>query len=272
MDNISKNESPATQAKLRQDFEFLDKIDITKFNGDTPMLTQNGIPLNAITKMTEEVFVRDWIVKFAVNNTSGKNYFDFEGWSKISNKHTMAVLIVDNNDQSKINYVIKPLANYEMTPRERDIMRQVHSAAHNSINETLAGQTPQVSGDDIAKVVNTMISDDRVNIHDLVPDELYKKYNVYPEALRRSFYVKDVVYDGLPPIPQNALMAIKGLFEKEERGEVLSMKEHQFIKDICGPWYQIPEGVQETVKLNYEDNNKEQPQDLDVDPDDVNVC
>lgn len=240
--------SKANYLKLMEDFKFTEDIGIKDINGEKYM-TSEGVPLNAFTEMKESEFVKNWIFQFAVNNTTGNNYFDFIGWGKISNQHTMSVLVIDDNDSNKILFVVKPVSGYQMTPIERDIMRQTAAAMGNSAREIMDGQIPQLTGEEIISKTNQFMDPKKTHIpiHNLVPLDFYHKHNVYPEALRKAFYVRDVVFEG--NVDNETLEYVKNVFEKEERDNSATAEEYRMVKLICGSWYTIPEHLLAERKL-----------------------
>lgn len=262
--------SASNYAKMMEDFKFADSVGVTPINGEQ-YLTTEGVPLNAYTEMTESEFVEKWLLPFAVNDTTGVNYFNFIEWGKISNQHTMSVLVIDDNDPKKILLVIKPISGYQMTPIERDIMRQTSAAMANSAREIMEGQTPQLDGKDIVDKASTFLDPEkaRIPMHDLIPIDFYHKHNVYPEALRKAFYVRDVVFEGKADM--ETLDFVKKVFETEERDGVASLEDYKLVKLICGAWYTIPEhllndktltaSAKETVNINDNDNNRETDED-----------
>ena len=177
------------------------------------------------------------------------------------------MLIVDDNDQDKILLVIRPIASYSLTNEERVMMKHASNAMINSIQETLEGFTPQISGDRIATEINKVVKENvRTPIHEFIPLDFYHKHKVYPEALFKAFYVRDVVYAGRQ-IQNDVLLKLKSIFEKEEINGGATLEEYRFVKSVCGQWYTIPEDkiLDGKVLLNQEDNNTEDTQRSDDD-------
>lgn len=248
------------QIQLEESFGFLKDIKIDNIGGQDYM-TKDGIPLNAISKMTESEFVKDWLVAFALNNsTSSNNYFNFPAWGAKSNQHTMAVLIVKDDDPSETIFVVKPLSSYEMSVMERDILRQATAALNSSLTAKQQGQRPDLSPEDIVATASQyMEAPTHTPIHQLVPLSFYHKHGLYPEALRKCVYIRDELYKG--NIQQETLYKLKEIFEKEDKEGCATREDYEFVKSVCGDDFIIPEdlltahGQKATIKNNENDNN-----------------
>jgi len=251
--------TPEHQAKIRSSFDFLDKLDVTNIGG-TDFLTKDGIPLNALRQVKESDFVREWLVPFALNNTaSNNNYFNFPKWGELSNQHTMCVMIVDDNDPNEHLFVVKPLASYEMSPQEREVMRQTTAALQTSIQTTLDGQTPELSSDRIVDTAKQYITQDyNTPIHELVPEAFYHKHGLYLKAMRESVWVRDIFLKG--NMTREDFSRFLEVRTKEERDGCATREDYEFVKSIV-PHFEIPEdllaqnGDKKEVKNNGDDNN-----------------
>jgi|AGFT01.1.fsa_nt_gi hypothetical protein len=252
--------SPEHQAKIRSSFDFLNQLDVQNIGG-TDFLTKDGVPLNALRMVKESDFVKEWLVPFALNNTATRNnYFNFPKWGELSNQHTMCVLVVDDNDSSKRLFVVKPLASYEMSPQEREIMRQATAALQTSIQTTLDGQEPELSSDRIVETAKQYITNDvNTPIHELIPTEFYHKHGLYVTALREAVWVRDEFLEG--NMSREDFSRFLEIRTKEERDGVATREEYEFIRSFV-PHFEIPEdklaahgdkGGQ--VKNNGDDNN-----------------
>lgn len=249
------------QMQLEESFGFLRDIKVDNIGGQD-FMTKDGVPLNAVSKMTEAEFVKDWIIQFALNNsTSENNYFNFIEWGKRSNQHTMAVLIVKDDNPSETIFVVKPLSSYEMSPMERDIMRQASSALQSSLQAKHEGQVPELDPNKIVEKTKEYFADvGNTQIHELVPIEFYHKHKVYPQALRQVIYIRDELFKG--QISQEVLFKLKEIFEKEEIEGCATREEYEYVKSVCGEQYIIPEDLlaahgqkKAAIKINEEDNN-----------------
>lgn len=244
--------------QIQESFGFLNDINVDSFNGDQ-YLTKDGIPLNAISKMKESEFVKNWLPQFALNNSaSNQNYFNFPEWGKISNQHTMCVIIVDDNDPGETLFVIKPLSSYTLTPEERNVLQQTSAALRTSIQATVEGQKPQIETRQIAETMKQHMGKSvHTPIHKLVPDEFYVKHGLYVESLRKVIWMKDEIFKG--NIDQPTLFKVKDIFDKEDREGCATREEYEWIKSIC-PQFNIPEELlsqhgDNKVKNNQQDDN-----------------
>jgi len=248
------------QLQLEEAFGFTRELMHQQIDGEK-YLSKDGKPLNAITLMKESEFVKNWIIQFALNTSaSGNNYFNFPAWGELSNQHTMAVMVVDDEDEDKTLFIIKPFASYEMSDKERDVLQQTHSAMLSSIQASVDGQIPQLSTTFIADEASKhMERPSRKPIHELVPIEFFHKHKVYPYALHAVYYIRDELYKG--KIDQSILFKLKDIFEKEEIEGCADRADYEYVKQICGDEYQIPEdklaakGDKAPVINNEEDNN-----------------
>lgn len=250
----------AKQIQLEESFGFLKDIKIDNIGGQDYM-TKDGVPLNAVSKMTETEFVRDWLVGFALNNSaSSKNYFNFVNWGKQSNQHTMAVLIVKDDDPKETIFVVKPLSSYDMSIMERDILRQASAALHSSLAAKQQGLPSSLNPEMIVSTAGQYMADPaHTPIHQLVPLEFYHKHNLYPEALRKVIYIRDEIFGG--NISQEILFKLKDIFEKEDKEGCATREDYEFVKSVCGDDYIIPEdlleqhGQKPKINNNENDNN-----------------
>lgn len=251
--------SPEHQMKIRSSFDFLNGLDVQNIAG-TDFLTKDGIPLNALKQLTESEFVKDWLVQFALNNTASHiNYFDFPKWGMLSNQHTMCVVIVDDNDTSNRLFVVKPLASYELTPLEREIMRQSSAALQSSIQSTLDGHEPQLSSNQIVEKAKTYFVDDlKTPIQDLIPLDFYHKHKLYVKALRETVWVRDEFLKG--NMDRETFNRFLEARSNEERDGCATREDYEFIQSVV-PHFEIPEellaahGDKGEMKNNDSDNN-----------------
>ena len=110
-------------AIVKEDFRFLEDVKVHKVDG-TLMLGDQELPYNVSKVMTEAEFVRDWIMGFALGNSLGINYFNSKDWLSFTNNGTRAVMIVENENQSKPIAVIRPLIAHNLTQNEVTIDRK----------------------------------------------------------------------------------------------------------------------------------------------------
>lgn len=255
--------SEANQRTLRNAFSFLGDISETSVTGEK-MVSADGIPLNAIKRMKESDFVKDWLMPFALSGRiSHHNYFNFPKWGSISNQHTMSILIHEDNDKSSIIFILPPLSDYSLKPDEVELLRKSNGAVHNSIDSIMSTGRAEHHPDEILEVVEQGLSHnkERLEMHELVPLSFYHRHGVYVNAIRQMVYVRDVLFNG--QIEQSVLEQLLAIFEKEEREGAATLDEYKYVKSVCGVDYNIPYHLLEakgvsadsTVKNNEEDNN-----------------
>lgn len=216
-------------AIIKEDFRFLEDVKVHKVDG-TLMLGDQELPYNVSKVMTEAEFVRDWIMGFALGNSLGINYFNSKDWLSFTNNGTRAVMIVENENQSKPIAIIRPLIAHNLTQNEVTILRRLNERLHSLSGDTMNGANPHASLG-LAKGVGDMLEGvERLTLTNMIPMSLYAKHGIIPEVEQRIYYTKDILNEGNRPIED--INKLRPIFYKMEKGEKITNEEKAFVTEV----------------------------------------
>lgn len=218
-----------TDAIIKEDFRFLDDVKVHKVDG-TLMLGDQELPYNVSKVMTESEFVSDWIMGFALGNSLGINYFNSKDWLAFTNNGTRAVMIVENENQTKPIAIIRPLIAHNLTQNEVTILRRLNERLHSLSGDTMNGANPHASLG-LAKGVGEMLEGvERLTLTNMIPKTLYEKHGINPEVEQRVYYTKDILNEGKRPIED--INKLRPIFYKIEKGEKITKEEKDFVTEV----------------------------------------
>lgn len=216
-------------AIIADDFRFLESVKIHNVDGSL-MLGDEELPYNVSKVMTEEEFVRDWLMGFALGNSLGINYFNSAAWLSFTNNGTRAVMIVDDKDKTKPLVVVRPLIAHNLTQNEIAVLRRLNERLHSLSGDTMNGANPHASLG-LARGVGEMLEGvERLTLTAMIPAEFYEKHGINPEAEQKVYYTKDILNEGRRPIED--INKLRPIFYKLEKGESITKEEKAFVSDI----------------------------------------
>lgn len=173
--------------ELKHDFGVFDTVDVTEINGKNYMGV-DGKLLNSSTTITESEFANKWLHQFAVGWVGGKCYFQLEEWKGFTNGGKESVVVVD--DVGKSLFVVKPLADVNLTPDE---LSAVRLAGENltRISQTPNGILSKKIFQKNAEYLKNAITAKPSTYADTIPEFMYAKYGLIPWVMKRVVYIRD---------------------------------------------------------------------------------
>lgn len=172
---------------------FLEGAEAREIDGKK-YLEMNGEMINFANTLSEASFVRDWLLGFAVGYVNEKPYFDFNGWLNLSNDGRSAIVIHDNEDENKFLFVIPPMISSDMTQRELEVLQFASGRMSNAYSAQFGGSTTR--GTEILmegmKIIQDGLDSKQRTLTDMIPPEVFAKYNIVPNILKKMIYCRDV--------------------------------------------------------------------------------
>lgn len=228
-DNQFLNIDKAKHGKL---LEFLASVKSVDLNGKNIMQTPDGEFVDYIL-MEEQYFIDNWLAQFALGNVSGKNYFDQDGWNRLTDGYTKGVIVINENKDATV--LIRKFIDMDLNVNQQahfdHYTRTASHAAHipnkdevDSIMTSLADILSQVSEQ----------NPDYDTLTALIPYEYYLSKGIDPTVMKQVIYIRDnFKYKGEPISTNGELITrIESILYKNSRGETITKEEVALINEV----------------------------------------
>lgn len=222
--------------ELDEDFNIFKNLEVTNVNGKLMLGSEENLPFSVEHVMEEHEFVRVWLRQFALGNSIGINYFNLRGWNGISAMGQKSVMVVDNDMKPVL--VIPPLLSTNLTEPARRMLQRANVAIYNIANTPSNKGIMSATSGAASQVANALDNIKRLTYTDLVPDWYYEKHNVNPSIEQQVHYIKDVINAGTDV--RESLNEAKDILIKLGKGESITIKESEFLKNITRGEFDIP--------------------------------
>lgn len=198
--------------------------------------------------MGDEYFYHNWLTQFAIGTVAGRNYFDMTTWSEITDKFTKGVIVVHEQTKDFLFLIPKFIEpNYDATAMA--VITRLSRKAGNGKNQSKENATKTVSV--FAKLFTEITNRQKAHdgVTDLVPDRIYKMFNVNPKVLKDVIYIRDH-FKTIGTSDEAGDEATR-IITKNYNGEKVTQKEKEFIWSLTNNQYIFADGAivkEETVK------------------------
>ena len=268
MDNQGTKAPSMKERIIQSEFGWLKDFDVTEVDGKRMMtLKGDNLPFNVSHILTEDEFIRDWLMPFALGNDLGINYFPAADWLKISADGTQSVMVVDATNEPML--IIPPLASHNFGPEQYKVFRKIELALKQIAEDTMAKGNPQASAFLTDASAHTLKDVKRRSITDLVSPWYYAKHKIIPDVERQVYFIRDSIHKG--NIDPEHLTKARPILYKAWRNEPVTEEEKKFIESIT-PGFDINYGdgsaksVDDAPAATTENANKASCVEEDFDP------
>lgn len=233
---------PAVTAEnyIENDFEFVKALKNAEIDGKIYLQDKDGNFLNSNTRLTESEFINRWLDGFTLGRVGKTSYFDFNTWLNFTNHGGEAVLVVEDNDPTKVLFVIPPLAvpNFTLTERVAvatagKAMATAKYAVENKDNLKATKLFTEAS-----EIIKQYVSDESVHLSNFIPRSYFERFNIIPEVKQNLIYCRDVF--GLNPNIEDDWNFATNIFEKIYYHEELTKEEITFMGILCDGKWKVP--------------------------------
>ncbi|QZA70553.1 hypothetical protein AH04_70 [Erwinia phage AH04] len=194
--------------------------------------------------MEEEYFVDNWLTQFAIGFIDKTNYFNQDGWYRLTDGFTKGVIVINAekdpvviirkfidmdmsvNNQSYLEYYVRTIgANAKFNPNKAEVDDALNELTN--IVEKLTEQNP-----------------DYDTLTMMVPWDYYLSKGVNPRVLKQVIYIRDKFTYQDQPIAGNdeLLKQIEDILYRNDAKKVISFSEKKLINEITGNTFIFHDG------------------------------
>lgn len=254
MQHIKKVDKIKDKVSLKDHGKLVDLIDnsLTAYHigNDLALKSNTGGEFIDNVLMSDQYFYDHWITQFAIGEVGGRNYFNMQAWSDITEKFTKGVLIV-HEDTKQFLFHIPKFIKLQNSEEATFVLNNVCKIANNIKFQNDPAVKEQSINTFSEVVVDIMENDVPVpTLTELVPDEIYKLYDIVPNALKAMIYIRDH-YKSISPTDPNFDKATN-ILKNHFSGRLVSEKDKQFIKSLTNGDFYFEESELQTTETKEE--------------------
>lgn len=216
---------------------------------------RDGTYVSAAQPMSKSDFIANWLDGFTLGRIGDHNYFDANAWFEFTNHGTMSVPIMDDEDPTKVLFVIAPLAVPQLTLQERIAVAQAGAkmghAKHMMERKDSLGAMRHMN--QCQEFLNEHLTETAPLLSDFIPRSFWNELGVIPEVRQNLIYCRD--YYGLNASHEEDWKLATEIFEDVFYHRDLSPGKLKFMEILTdGKWAQpeykglAPEEVVSEVK------------------------
>lgn len=228
-------------------FGFLKELETQEKDGRHYIISE-GVPITIVHLLTQEEFVKDWLVPFAVGNDLGINYFPIGKWLEISTGGSGNVGVVDKD--GKLDFVIPPVLANKLTVEEYQLLKKLNLAVSNIQQDQIQKNNPMATAGLSNAVTEKLSEIPRMLYSDMIPERIFKRYGIDPNFEKSIYYVKDILNEG--NIEKEELEAFrKFLYETQSEEPIRkpTEEEKQLVQRITKGEYILQEPTEVKTKV-----------------------
>lgn len=228
-----------------QDFESIDKIkhgkmvDFLQTIKSVEIAGKNVIQLPdgefaEYILMEEEYFVNNWLSQFAIGFVNGHNYFDQEGWYRLTDAFTKGVIVL-NEDKEPV-LLIRKFIDIDISSNNRSYLEyhinKIGANAKFNPNKAEVDQTLGTLTEIIEKLTEQNPDYDTLTM--MIPWEYYISKGVNFYIMKQLIYIRDnFKYQGLPVKGnEELLIQIEDILKRNALKQPVHQKEKELISEI----------------------------------------
>ncbi len=226
---------------IENDLGWAKKIKVTEIQGrlmlgdDVP----GQLPYDVAHVMKEEEFVRKWMIPFAVGSGLGINYFNQAEWWAFSYGGTRSVLVVAQDPQTgewKPVLNVPPIVQINLTDNDKANLRLAAGVMY--ANNEDASKKNDINAN---LIVANALADKNIGLEapamsfrDLIDPKFFEKWFIIPEVEYCTYYIRDVVRQGIETKPADLELA-RDILWRDNKGLQVTKAEYQFLVDFTQP-------------------------------------
>lgn len=245
---------------LETAFGWLRDVSVMEVDGKKLMVNKDdNKPYNVADVITEEEFIRTWLIQFALGNRHGRNYFSTSEWIELSGDGLQSVMVVDKDN--KPLFLVPPLVTTNMGPEHQKMLRNLEHAIKQIAADEQMKHMPDASAHLAHHVSDGLSSVKPKTFTDMVPQWFYAKCGIIPEVEQQIYYIAGVVNTSCTMEQMNEARPI---LYKAYKKENVTAEEKKFIHELTLGQFTFDPATNDTaVKQNDVDNKPEQAADYD---------
>lgn len=228
------------QRIIEESFGWLKDYTVSEIDGKK-MMTLKGetIPFNVADTITEDVFIRDWLMGFALGNHHGKNYFPMTEWLELSADGLQSVMVVDA--EGKPVLIIPPLVSNNLGPEQYRMFRHIEAAIKQISADTMRSTDPMASAGLVEGAENSLAKVKPRTVTDLISDWYYASKGIIPEVEQQVYYIRDNINSG--QVTADDLSAARPILYKAYRNEPVTEQEKELINKLVKGQFDVDFGT-----------------------------
>lgn len=176
----------------------------------------------------ESTFVAGWLHRFAIDRVNETSYFDYAGWSELTDGMTEGMVIVEDGTDLPI-FIIPSFSRPLMDP-ELAAEIAYHSSKASGIKNIQDKYIQDQEIKNYARTLDYVYNKDggpKTGLTHLVPDFFYEKHGIVPEAVKAMIYIRDVIRTMDNEHPD--FDKVEAVFKKHYTGQPVSVSEKQLV-------------------------------------------
>lgn len=202
-------------------------------------LTIDGEITNATGIMTKSAFIEQFIISFTLGYIGEKSYFDYKGWSDVSDEgHTGVCIVADDNPQ-EVLFIIPALTDQNLSPSDAVALATAGMHMSHATGAVEMTRATQILEEGMGYIAEKVPFQPR-SFHSLIPTWLYEELKIVPEVYRQMILCRDRY--GLEPNTE-AWKVAEACFLTMHNGVKLKPEQVQFIDTLTQNEFQYPEGL-----------------------------
>lgn len=242
--------------------EFLQSIKSVEIAGKNVIQLPDG-EFAEYVLMEEEYFVNNWLSQFAIGFVNGVNYFDQEGWYRLTDAFTKGVIVL-NEDKEPV-LLIRKFTDIDMSANNRSYL-EYH------VNKIGANAKFNPNKAEVDTALNTLTeiiqklteqNEDYDTLTMMIPWEYYISKGVNFYIMKQLVYIRDnFSYQGVPVKGNDDLLIqIEDILKRNALKQPVYTKEKELIAEITGNTFIFYDG-----EYLVETKNSSSASQKDIDP------
>lgn len=204
-----------------------------KIDGHEIIQTKEGLFVEHVV-IDQDYFNDNWLTQFAIGTVGGKNYFNMDGWSSITDGFVKGAIIVDKDKNYK--FVIPKFVGLDLSFAARSKMLEIAHIGDEAKHIPDPQRRARAQNTYSAHVINILNNDDHGprDLPSCIPEWYYKEHNVSPDTMQQVIYIRDTYkFAGNDIEPDGPVMErIKKVLYKWNTTNKASADDKKFIMDI----------------------------------------
>lgn len=215
--------------------EFLQSIKSVEIAGKNVIQLPDG-EFAEYVLMEEEYFVNNWLSQFAIGFVNGVNYFDQEGWFRLTDAFTKGVIVL-NADKEPV-LLIRKFTDIDMSSNNRSYLEyHVNKIGANAKFNPNKAEVDQALGT-LTEIVEKLTEQnaDYDTLTMMIPWEYYLSKGVNFYIMKQLVYIRDTFsYKGVPVKGNDELLTqIEDILKRNALKQPILIREKELIAEITG--------------------------------------
>lgn len=231
------------KAKHGKLLEFLGSIKTVQLAGKDIIQTPGGEFIEYVF-MDEQYFIDNWLAQFAIGNVAGKNYFDQDGWNRLTDGYTKGVIVLNQDKDPTL--LIRKFIDMDLNPNQQAYFDQYTRTASHAAHIPNKDEVDSIMAS-LADILSQAAAQnpDYDTLTAMIPYEYYLSKGIDPTVMKQVIYIRDhYTYKGEPIDPTGPLIAqIETILYKNARGEAIQKEEVVLINEVTNNEFEFNDTV-----------------------------